>query len=241
MTALSYAEIKALASGNPLVLEKATVDASVQKLSLKFDHYEQDRWKMGRRKADLQHRLKWLDDNMQKAEGVALEAAAVTTDMAFKPLLATAAAAMASETNNCIAVGQALKAVNKVVGGDATVAQLGNFVLETSRWGGTTDLVLVEQSMGVRVRVERPAMHDVHGVGRATYEAFKSFVSLPGDLREEYGQKTNELAGIQSMLNLDFEFREELEAARKRQREIESELDLDKATAGTSAMEAEGA
>lgn len=241
MTALSYAEIKALASGNPLVLEKATVDASVQKLSLKFDHYEQDRWKMGRRKADLQHRLKWLDDNMQKAEGVALEAAAVTTDMAFKPLLATAAAAMASETNNCIAVGQALKAVNKVMGGDATVAQLGNFVLETSRWGGTTDLVLVEQSMGVRVRVERPAMHDVHGVGRATYEAFKSFVSLPGDLREEYGQKTNELAGIQSMLNQDFEFREELEAARKRQREIESELDLDKATAGTSAMEAEGA
>ena len=47
-------------------------------------------------------------------------------------------------------------------------------------------------------------------------------------------------AGIQSMLSQDFEFREELEAARKRQREIESELDLDKATAGTSAMEAEG-
>lgn len=120
---------------------------------------------------------------------------------------------------------QALKAVNKVLGGDSKVAQLGNFVLETARWGGTTDLVLVEQSMGVRVRVERPAMHDVLGVGVATYEAFKRFVSLPWDLREEYGQKTNELAGIQSLLNQDFEFREELEAARKRQREIESELD----------------
>lgn len=241
MTALSYAEIKAIASGNPLVLEKAQVDAAVQKLSLKFDHYEQDRWKMGRRKADLQRRLKWLNDNMQLAEGVAREAAAITTAMAFKPLLATAAAAMAVENNNCLAIGQALKAVNKVMGGDARIAQLGNFVLETSRWGGTVDLVLVEQTLGARVRVERPPMHELIGVGAATYEAFKGFVSLPADLRGEYGQKTEELAGIQAMLEQDFEFREELEAARMRQREIEAELDLDKATAGTSAMETEAA
>ena len=60
-------------------------------------------------------------------------------------------------------------------------------------------------------------------------------------LREEFGRKTEELAGIQTMLDQGFEFREELEAARKRQREIEAELDLDKSTAGTSAMEAEAA
>lgn len=241
MTALSYAEIKAIASGNPLVLEKATVDATVQKLSLKFDHFEHDRWKMGRRKADLQQRLKWIDDNMQMAEGVALEAAAITTATPFKPLLATAAAAMAGESDNCLAVGQALKAVSKSLGGDARVAQIGNFALETVRWGGTLDLVLIEVQVGVRVRVDRPAMHELRGVGQATYDAFKAFVALPSDLREEYGRKTEELNGIQALLDQDFEFREELEAARKRQREIEAELDLDKAVAGTSAMEAEAA
>lgn len=241
MTALSYAEIKAIASGNPLVLEKAQVDAAVQTLSLKFDHYEQDRWKMGRRKADLVRRLKWIDDNMQLAEEIALEAAAITATMAFKPLLATAAAAMAGMNNNCLAVGQALRAVSKAIGTDARLAQLGRFFLETSLWGGTLDLVLVEPTLGVRARVERPPMHEPAGVGTATYEAFKGFASLPGDLRLEYGHKTEELAGIQTMLAQDFEFRDELAAARKRQREIEAELDLDKATAGTSAMETDAA
>jgi N12 class adenine-specific DNA methylase/phospholipid N-methyltransferase len=241
MTALSYAEIKAIASGNPLVLEKASVDATVQKLSLKMDHYEQDRWKMGRRKADLQHRLKWIEDNMPKAEVVAREAAAITEQTPFKPLLATAAAAMAGEVDNCTAVGLALKAVSGVLRGDVRFGQIGTFALETSVWGGTTDLVLVDQTMGIRARVDRPAMHDRHGVGVATYEGIKAFVEMPAKLREEFGRKTEELAGIQTMLDQGFEFREELEAARKRQREIEAELDLDKAAAGTSAMEAEAA
>lgn len=241
MTALSYAEIKAIASGNPLVLEKATVDAKVQKLSLKFDHFEQDRWKMGRRKADLQQRLNWIEKNMAKVEGVSREAAAITPEVAFQPMLATAAAVMAGETDNYLAVGMALRAVSKINGGDTVIARIGNFVLEASRWGGTTDLILRETSTGMRVRVNRPQMADMSGVGLAAYETFKDFVKWPQDLREEFGHKTEELAGIQAMLDMDFEFRDELEAARARQREIEAELDLDKATVGTSAMEAEAA
>jgi hypothetical protein len=93
----------------------------------------------------------------------------------------------------------------------------------------------------MRVRVNRPQMADMSGVGLAAYETFKDFVKWPQDLREEFGHKTEELAGIQAMLDMDFEFRDELEAARARQREIEAELDLDKATVGTSAMEAEAA
>ena len=40
-TALTYAEVKAIASGNPLVIEKATIDADVMRLTrLKKQHAE---------------------------------------------------------------------------------------------------------------------------------------------------------------------------------------------------------
>lgn len=40
LSALTYAEVKALASGNPLVLEKAGVDADVAKLTVLYRHWE---------------------------------------------------------------------------------------------------------------------------------------------------------------------------------------------------------
>lgn len=44
LAALSYAEVKALASGNPLVLEKAGVDAEVAKLSILKAQHEKTQW-----------------------------------------------------------------------------------------------------------------------------------------------------------------------------------------------------
>jgi hypothetical protein len=44
LAALSYAEVKALASGNPLVIEKAGVDAEVAKLSTLFSVWRNQRW-----------------------------------------------------------------------------------------------------------------------------------------------------------------------------------------------------
>lgn len=44
LAALSYAEVKALASGNPLVMEKAGVDAEVLKLSALKSSWEQQQW-----------------------------------------------------------------------------------------------------------------------------------------------------------------------------------------------------
>jgi hypothetical protein len=44
LAALSYAEVKALASGNPLVVEKAGLDAEVAKLSTLFSVWRNQRW-----------------------------------------------------------------------------------------------------------------------------------------------------------------------------------------------------
>ncbi|MDU7588726.1 MAG: DEAD/DEAH box helicase, partial [Acidovorax sp.] len=44
LATLSYAEVKALASGNPMVIEKAGVDAEVAKLSTLFSVWRNQRW-----------------------------------------------------------------------------------------------------------------------------------------------------------------------------------------------------
>jgi len=239
MTALSYAEIKAIASGNPLVLEKATVDATVQKLALKLDHYEQDRWRMGRRKTELQKRLDYIEKSMDKFDAVGKEANGLTTAVRFTPCTSTASAAMATEVDNCQALGSAIKAVSKVLFGTRTIATCGSFELEIDKYLGTSDLVVVDTVTGTRVSVRRPNLHDHAGVGASVYEAVKGFASLPASMREEFGRKTEEIAGITAMLAQDFEFGEQLQAARTRQREIEAALDLDKATEGSQAMGAQ--
>ena len=59
-------------------MEKAAVDAKVQKLAFAYDRFEQDRWRLSHRKASLQQRLAWIDSNMGAIEADA-KLAAVTT------------------------------------------------------------------------------------------------------------------------------------------------------------------
>lgn len=84
-------------------------------------------------------------------------------------------------------------------------------------------------------------MNDVTGVGNATLKTIAGIPRDPAKLREEYGCKTEELAGVEEMLVEDFEHRGALATARARQSEIEGHLDLDKSTAGSQALDAESA
>lgn len=57
LAALSYAEVKALASGNPLVLEKAGVDTELAKLALLKSKWEQQQWRNKMELANLPDRI----------------------------------------------------------------------------------------------------------------------------------------------------------------------------------------
>ncbi|TAN03219.1 MAG: DEAD/DEAH box helicase [Rhodanobacteraceae bacterium] len=58
LAALSYAEVKALASGNPMVLEKAGIDAEVAKLSVLRSQHDRKQW-------DLKQAAKWLPERIE--------------------------------------------------------------------------------------------------------------------------------------------------------------------------------
>ena len=241
ITALSYAELKAVASGNPLVLEKAGVDAKVQKLSLAYDHWEQDRWRFGSRKAALANRLAWINQAMPAVEkDAALAEQLAQTGWEVKPVGATATAASVGATSAAESIGLAFRACSAAKR-EGEFADVGGFTLKVLRGYMAVELEVCTPYSGLSAKVERPNMNDVVGVGNAALATIGAIARDPAKLREEFGRKTDELASIEKMLTEDFEQREELMKARARQAEIEALLDLDKSTAGTQAMETETA
>lgn len=61
LAALSYAEVKALASGNPLIIEKAEVDSELMRLSVVRSRWLEDRY-------NAQHRLASLPEDIARLE-----------------------------------------------------------------------------------------------------------------------------------------------------------------------------
>lgn len=68
LASLSYAEVKALASGNPLIIEKAGVDAEVMKLTMLRARWEDQQWRNRRELADLPIRIRNLRERIARME-----------------------------------------------------------------------------------------------------------------------------------------------------------------------------
>jgi N12 class adenine-specific DNA methylase/predicted RNA methylase len=238
LTALSYAEIKAIASGNPLVLEKATIDAKVQKLAFSYSQWEEDRWRLGHRKGHLSSRITWIEQIMPAIEQDAARAANLGSESTLSPVSAIAKAAAAQGGSTAEAIGLAFRSMtsNNVC---AVLGEISGFRLLVERDWKSWALVLHAPNSGLKATVDRPNMNDVVGVGQAALDALKSVAGDPERLRVEHASKCEELASVDVLLAQEFDKKDELAAARARQAEIEAQLDLDKDTAGTADMSAE--
>ena len=64
LAALSYAEVKALASGNPLVMEKAGIDSELAKLSLLKSQWSDQQWRNKSELAGLPQRIEGIQRNI---------------------------------------------------------------------------------------------------------------------------------------------------------------------------------
>ncbi|MFC6282107.1 MULTISPECIES: helicase-related protein [Polaromonas] len=243
MSALSYAEIKAIASGNPLVMEKATVDADVQKVSLLRSQWEDERWSLGRRESRLVSRLAYIDKNMANMEAEAkLAEKALASNRVFVPATSIGSKAVDSLGNGAQGLAGAFRAHSHrgSTGGEAVgLGSFGGFSVEYSKVHNDPNLYLVGPISGAAMRVDRPHINDLAGVGLAIDRTLQRIAETPGMLRNEYGEKSNELATTRSLMVQEFDQAEKLEALLQRQREIESELDLDKDAEGSQNMATE--
>lgn len=219
LAALSYAEVKALASGNPLVLEKAGVDTELAKLSLLRSQWDQQQWRNKQelasspgRIARLQGRITRIEHDMASRQDVSGRKFLIEVDGMRYTDRAEAGKALLVEVYG-----------NKSRG-DRIVGQIAGFPIAVK------DTALEGKILFVMGGIE-------HRCGRAEtaqgcvliLESALSSMELVLQEESEYLARTEKrMADIRVEVEKPFDKAARLECLKQRQREIEAELDLDK-------------
>ncbi len=217
LMSMSYAEVKALASGNPLVLEKAGIDAELAKLSLLKTQWEQSQWRNRNAVASLPGRI---EARRKLIEGIRADIRRRQASGVFK-----------------LPDGTPI----------ANRSELGKFVLAQAAGRGRGDVVSVGTYRGMSVFVVGGATVDdrllsVRGSAEYTIALPRAFEDVQPRLDLACDSMEAELARIEqsiirlqleldeteALLQQTFDKEERLLWLAQRQKEIEDELDLSK-------------
>jgi hypothetical protein len=236
--ALTYAEIKAIASGNPLVLEKATVDADVLRYAMLQDQWEQDRWKWSRARLRNEEVVREVSKRM---DAVKADAASINAEKlagwSFQPAGQWAPAAQVA-ANIEARIGAQILHVSRVMSkyGDAVVGIVGGMTLLVSRRDGV-DLELHSRHGNCKYGLSRfgTLLTNIEGTGELVLDKLNQLCEEPARQTQLAEKLARENMDIENRLAADFEHRCKLTELRARQRRIDAELDLDKDEAGTEA------
>jgi N12 class adenine-specific DNA methylase len=221
LAALSYAEVKALASGNPLVLEKAGVDTELAKLSLLKSQWDQQQWRNKQELASLPSRIERIKGRI----------AAVEADIAVR---------------RDVSGNRFLMEVEGKRYSDR--AEAGNALLHAVHGVRSGSERVVGQIAGFRVAVKAAAVREFGKAlvvqGSIDYEAGRAespigFVKVLENVlhrmelmleeeREHLARTEKRLADILVEVAKPFDKVERLAWLQQRQREIEAALDLTK-------------
>ena len=235
MGALTYAEIKAIASGNPLVLEKATVDADVLRLSVLKDQWEQDRWKWGNTRKHNDNVLKAIGQRMSAIE---LDADTIEQEKKsgwkFEPRNGWSEPAQI-ETGLAAKIGAQIHAVSRSMPkfGEAIVGTIGGMHVILTRFDGL-EVVIQSRNGTAKYTPNRTGVHiNMYcESGRLVLEKLEDLIDEPARQIQLAQRLEEENRDIASRLQQGFEHQEKFEKLMERQRVIDSELDLDKDEAG---------
>ncbi len=228
LAALSYAEVKALASGNPLVLEKAGVDTELAKLTLLKSQWDQQQW---RNKQDLAYIPKRIEHLQAEIAAIEADMSANTGNLAWvvgKARLDRKQVAVAlwseafRDTFNDRIIGQigtlSIVAKSNVISNDARIVLRGNTEYEVPK--AKTPGTLVARIEGV----------------------IASMPELLQEKRNTVATLEKRAADLREQIQRPFDKAERLAYLRQRQKEIDALLDLTKGDlAAVDEAEAEAA
>ena len=238
LAALSYAEVKALASGNPLVVEKAGLDAEVAKLSTLFSVWRNQRWDNQREVGNLPMLIEALERRIGLIE---LDAAAVVQ----QSMASVTVELNGRRFDGADEVGQALR---ECVKAEKAGQQRASISAERAvgRFGGLTLNIEDSQIAGVpayhlsgHCRYPAQSYQTGPGLVSALLSALDSVAEQLGAAKAQLAAWRKRLEDLRIELERPFEHEARLAELLLRQRELLRRLDLDKDEAGSARLEAD--
>jgi N12 class adenine-specific DNA methylase len=219
-TALTYAEVKAIASGNPLVIEKARIDAEVARLSRLHCEHQETHYK-------LRSRVRHLTDDLPRLEH-RLEA--VRRDLAVRQDTSGENFVMlieGQEIRDRGIAGELLLRRAERLRGSRSERQVGAiagfqlFVADNFMQG--PELVLKGATL-----YPAKVTDTAHGTIRSLEYVIQHLEEVAETLTRNLADTRKRLVETQAQVESPFEYAERLAELVRRQQEIEDELDLTK-------------
>ena len=223
--ALTYAEVKAIASGNPLVIEKAQMDAEVMRLTrLKKQHAES--------LYQMRYRLKGLGDSVQMCEH---EIANIREDLRTRTTTRGDNFSMTVKKQTFtdrVKAGRALvflAAAMKPFQSTKAIGEIGSFPVSLHRFEERANLVIHGKGEYKANVSDSPA-----GTIASVEHALESMEDRLREREANLKQCHKQSEDLTKQLDHPFEHEEKLVMATKRQQEIVNALDITKNQAATT-------
>ena len=221
--ALTYAEVKAIASGNPLVIEKARIDAELGRLSRLHCEHQETRFK-------LRARVRHLTDDVPQLEQ-RLEA--VRRDLAARQDTSAERFVMDLDGRQIrdrgIAGELLLRQAERMRGtrADRCLGSIAGFQLFVSDNLLEGPQILLKGAATYTAKVSDSAL----GTIRSVEHAIQRLDEVAANLLQSIADTRKRLAETQAQADAPFEYAEPLACLSRRQQEIERQLDLTKSQA----------
>lgn len=228
--ALSYAEVKALASGNPLVMRKVQVDTEVRKYSTLKAQFLDSRRKMSWDAANLPTTIRKLEADKEAALKD-IEARQDTSEDRFSLVLQ--GVRYTDRKDAALALWMHSESIKKA-DGTTFIGTFAGFRFGLTRQLGSLIFVLLGEGQYTQPTDAKTA----DGLLRSLEGMPLSLEKVVAYCDREIEAKQKRLADLLDHMNQPFEHEEKLAELLREQAEINSLLDLDKSDRSAAAVEA---
>ena len=224
--ALTYAEIKAIASGNPLVIEKASVDAEVMRFNRLRSQHAETQYRI---RSDLRRLIEKIPDSKQHIENLKLDMAQRTDTHgdAFQIVLEK------SVVKDRAIAGELLTRIARRISDSHKQFDIGSFAgfelsVRSSLWGRVEFVLKGKNHYAL----------DATETSLGTVRSLEYFVQ---NMEDRLAHKQIELADaekkhgeLETKIGQPFEHEAKLQSLGTRQKELEEALDITKNQAANS-------
>ncbi len=219
-TALTYAEVKAIASGNPMVIEKARVDAEIARLSRLRCEHQETQYKLRSRVRHLTDELPRLEQRLEAVRRDLTTRQDTSGDRFFMVLEGQEIRDRGIAGELLLRRAERIRGIraDRMVG---TIAGFQVFVADNVMQGPE---IVLKGATTYTAKVTDTA----HGTIRSVEHTIQHIEDVAENLTRNIGDARKRLADTQTQVDVPFEYAERLAELVQRQQEIEDELDLTK-------------